>query len=62
MRALAFFASEPIQKLRDTTPQLVMDPTFGTNSGGVDLFAVLSQVESTGVVLANCLVDLLKPP
>ncbi|KAF5137854.1 hypothetical protein E5D57_001633 [Metarhizium anisopliae] len=62
LRALAFFASEPIQKLRNTAPQLVMDSTFGTNSGGIDLFAVLSEVEGTGVPLAYCLVELLKPP
>jgi hypothetical protein len=62
LRALAFFASEPIQKLRNTAPQLVMDSTFGTNSGGMDLFAVLSEVEGTGVPLAYCLVELLKPP
>ncbi|KAK9443862.1 ATP-dependent DNA helicase PIF1, partial [Metarhizium brunneum] len=62
LRALAFFASEPIQKLRNTAPQLVMDSTFGTNSGGMDLFAVLSEVQGTGVPLAYCLVELLKPP
>ncbi|KAJ6093841.1 hypothetical protein N7499_003172 [Penicillium canescens] len=62
LRALGFFASEPIQKLRNTAPQLVMDSTFGTNSGGMDLFAVLAEVEGTGVPLAYCLVELLKPP
>jgi hypothetical protein len=39
-----------------------MDSTFGTNSGGMDLFAVLAEVEGTGVPLAYCLVELLKPP
>ncbi|KAJ6018382.1 ATP-dependent DNA helicase PIF1 [Penicillium canescens] len=62
LRALGFFASEPIQKLRNTAPQLVMDSTFGTNSGGMDLFAVLAEVEGTDVPLAYCLVELLKPP
>ncbi|KID82058.1 hypothetical protein MGU_10628 [Metarhizium guizhouense ARSEF 977] len=62
LRALAFFASETIAKLRNAAPQLVMDSTFGTNSGGMDLFAVLAEVEGTGVPLAYCLVELLKPP
>ncbi|KAA8643863.1 uncharacterized protein ATNIH1004_010638 [Aspergillus tanneri] len=62
LRALGFFASETIEKLRGSAPQLVMDSTFGTNSGGMDLFAVLAEVEGTGVPLAYCLVELLKPP
>jgi hypothetical protein len=62
LRALGFFASEPTKKLRNCAPQLVMDSTFGTNSGGMDLFAVLAEVEGTGVPLAYCLVELLKPP
>ncbi|KAA8641707.1 uncharacterized protein ATNIH1004_011843 [Aspergillus tanneri] len=48
LRALGFFASETIEKLRGSAPQLVMDSTFGTNSGGMDLFAVLAEVEGTG--------------
>ncbi|KAA8641710.1 uncharacterized protein ATNIH1004_011846, partial [Aspergillus tanneri] len=31
-------------------------------NGGMDLFAVLAEVEGTGVPLAYCLVELLKPP
>jgi hypothetical protein len=61
VRALAFFASKPIERLTKST-QLVMDSTFGTNSGGMDLFAVLAEVEGTGVPLAYCLVEILKPP
>jgi hypothetical protein len=62
LRALGFFASETIKQLLKSTTQLVMDSTFGTNSGGMDLFAVLAEVEGTGVPLAYCLVELLKPP
>ena len=61
VRALGFFASEPIARVTKTTPQLVMDATYGTNSGGMDLFAVLAEVEGTGVPLAYCLVELVKP-
>jgi hypothetical protein len=62
LRALGFFASETIKMLARSATQLVMDSTFGTNSGGMDLFAVLAEVEGTGVPLAYCLVELLKPP
>ncbi|KAJ5982326.1 hypothetical protein N7451_012426 [Penicillium sp. IBT 35674x] len=62
VRALGFFASEPIERLAKSATQLVMDSTFGTNSGGMDLFAVLAEVEDTGVPLAYCLVELIKPP
>jgi hypothetical protein len=62
LRALGFFASETIKQLLKSTTQLLMDSTFGTNSGGMDLFAVLAEIEGTGVPLAYCLVELLKPP
>ena len=61
VRALAFFSFKAIEKLAKSATQLVMDSTFGTNSGGMDLFAVLAEVEGTGAPLAYCLVELLKP-
>ena len=33
-----------------------MDATFGTNNAGMDLFAVLAEVDGTGVPLAYCFV------
>jgi hypothetical protein len=62
VRALGFFAPEPIKRVAKSATQLVMDATFGTNSGGMDLFAVLAEIEGTGVPLAYCLVEILKPP
>lgn len=63
VRALSIFAPEPIKRLAKSASatQLVMDSTFGTNSGGMDLFAVLAEVEGTGVPIAYCLVELMKP-
>ena len=59
VRALGFFARQSIESLAGSARrQLVMDSTFGTNSSGSDLFAVLAEVEDTGVPLAYCLVDL----
>lgn len=62
LRALGFFAADTIERLQNSAAQLVMDSTFGTNSGGMDLFAVLAEDGGTGVPLAYCLVELLKPP
>lgn len=39
LRALAFFAIQTTTKLLKSTSQLVMDSTFETNNGGLDLFA-----------------------
>ncbi|KAK9476317.1 hypothetical protein V1514DRAFT_369763 [Lipomyces japonicus] len=62
LKALGFYAFEVIQQLQNSTAQLVMDATFGTNNGGMDLFAILAEVEGTGtgVPLAYCLVEHLK--
>ena len=37
-----------------------MDATYGTNNMGADLFAVLAEVDGTGVPLAYCFVDVFK--
>lgn len=61
VRALGIFASATIERLAKSSTQLVIDLMFGTNSGGTDLFVVLAEIEGTGVPLAYCLVELLKP-
>jgi hypothetical protein len=62
VRALSFFASKPIKTLTKSVSQLAMDSTYGTNSGGLDLFAVLAEVEGVGIPLAYCLVAVLESP
>jgi MULE transposase domain len=57
LRALGFYAPETIQRLDNPAVQLLMDSTFGTNGGGLALFAVLAEVEGTGVPLGYCLVE-----
>jgi hypothetical protein len=37
-----------------------MDATYGTNNAGVELFAVLAEVDGTGVPLAYCLVEVFE--
>lgn len=60
VKALGFFASNPIRRLAKNNGQLVMDSTFRTNNDGLDLFAVLAEVEGIDIPLAYCLVELLK--
>ncbi|KAK9478287.1 hypothetical protein V1514DRAFT_79849 [Lipomyces japonicus] len=60
LKALGFYASIVIQRLRNSTAQLVMNATFGASNGGMSLFAILAKVEDTGVPLAYCLVERLK--
>ena len=57
LRALAFFAPQTTERLANSATQLVMDSTYGTNGAGMDLFAVLAEVEGTGVPLVYCLVE-----
>lgn len=42
VRALIFYSLEVIRKLAGSITQLVMDATYGTNNGGMDLFCVLA--------------------
>lgn len=42
LRALTFYARDVIRKLPTLTGQLVMDATYGTNSGGMDLLLCAS--------------------
>jgi hypothetical protein len=58
VRGLAIFASSTIASLVDS-PELAMDATFGTNNSGMDLFAVLAEVDGTGIPLAYCFVEVI---
>ena len=57
MHAIAFYISDSIDVLASRTKELVMDATFGTNSTGMSLFAVLAEVDGTGVSLAYSFMD-----
>jgi hypothetical protein len=54
VRGLAFYISDAIGTLTTRAKELAMDATFGTNNAGMDMFAVLAEVEGTGVPLAYC--------
>ncbi|CAD6972950.1 unnamed protein product, partial [Tilletia controversa] len=53
----AHYALGLIAALRDTTVEISLDATYGTNSGGHDLFGVLAEVEGTGVPLLYLFMD-----
>ena len=54
MRVLAFYISDSVNTLASRAKELSMDATFGTNNMAMDLFAVLAEVDGTGVPLAYC--------
>ena len=56
LRGLALFVRESMSSLHRNVRELAMDATFGTNHAGMDLFAVLAELDGTGVVLAYCFV------
>ena len=57
MRGLAFFCREAIDTLSSSVKEVAMDATFGTNNAGMDLFALLAEVDGTGVPLGYCFVE-----
>ena len=58
MRGLALFVRESMSSLHSEAKELAMDATFGTNHAGMDLFAVLAEVNGTGVALGYCLIGI----
>ncbi|KAH8656329.1 hypothetical protein BGZ61DRAFT_500287 [Ilyonectria robusta] len=60
LRAIAFYVSDAIRILASRAKELAIDATFGTNNMGMDLFAVLAEVDGTGVPLAYCFTELFK--
>ena len=57
MRGLAYFCREVISTLLLSVKEVAMDATFGTNNAGMDLFALLAELDGTGVPLAYCFVE-----
>ena len=55
--ALALFVRESMTALRFVAKELAMDATYGTNHAGIELFAVLAEVDGVGIPLAYCFVS-----
>jgi len=60
LRAIAFYIPNSINALTSRIKELVIDATFGTNNAGMDLFAVLAELDGTGVPLAYCFTEIHK--
>ena len=54
MYVLAFYISESVKTLVPRAKELAIDATFGTNNMGMHLFAVLAELDGTGIPLAYC--------
>jgi hypothetical protein len=59
LQGLAIFAHSIINELAKSAVEVSMDTTFGTNNAATDLFAVLAEMDGTGVPLAYIFVGLL---
>lgn len=57
MRGLAVFIHDIIDVLASDIKELAMDATYGTNNAGMDLFAVLAELDGTGIPLAYCFIQ-----
>ncbi|KAE8233193.1 hypothetical protein CF326_g1770 [Tilletia indica] len=57
IRGIALYALGIIAALREQVVEISLDATFGTNSSGHDLFAVLAELNGTGAPLMYFLLD-----
>ncbi|KAI0991125.1 hypothetical protein K3495_g17062, partial [Podosphaera aphanis] len=52
INALAIYTNASIDALKRTTAEVAIDATHGTNNAGIDLYAVLAELDGTGVPMA----------
>src|SRR5262249_17834489 len=57
VRALAFYISDSMNTLASRVNELAIDAIFGTNNMGMLLFAVLAELDCTGIPLPYCFMD-----
>ena len=57
VRALGTYILNSIDALSRTTREMAIDATFGTNNAGMDLYAVLAELDGTGVPMAYLFVE-----
>lgn len=60
MRGVALYMSDAIARLATRTKEVSMDATYGTNNAGMDLYAVLGELDGAGAPLAYLLVEVEK--
>ncbi|KAI0993432.1 hypothetical protein K3495_g14752 [Podosphaera aphanis] len=52
INALTIYINASIDVLKRTTAEVAIDATYGTNNAGMDLYAVLAELDGTGVPMA----------
>lgn len=57
MRAVAIYVTKNIELLSASIEEIAMDSTYGTNSSGAPLFAVLAEYDGSGFPLAYCFIE-----
>lgn len=54
VQALAIFINKAMQTLASSTKELAMDATYGTNNAGMTLYAVMAELDGSGVPIVYC--------
>ncbi|KAI1000651.1 hypothetical protein K3495_g7545 [Podosphaera aphanis] len=57
VRALGFYIRASIDALSGTTRKIAIDATYGTNNAGMELYAVLAELDGTGAPMAYLFVE-----
>ncbi|KAI1004260.1 hypothetical protein K3495_g3950 [Podosphaera aphanis] len=57
VRALGFYIRASIDALSGTTREIAIDATYGTNNAGMELYAVLAELDGTGAPMAYLFVE-----
>ena len=57
VQGFAIFCKATVSRLSTTVKELSMDATYGTNNAGMDLFAVLAEVDGAGIPLAHLFLE-----
>ena len=57
VRGIALYVLEVMEALKSCAEELAMDATSGTNNVGMDLFAVLTEYDGTGIPVAYCFIE-----
>ncbi|KAI0992617.1 hypothetical protein K3495_g15568, partial [Podosphaera aphanis] len=57
VRALGFYIRASIDALSATTREIAIDATYGTNNAGMELYAVLAELDGTGAPMAYLFVE-----
>lgn len=57
VRGLAFYITDAVHHLAESTKEVALDATFGTSNNAMSLYAVLAELDGSGIPLAYCFTE-----